>query len=93
MPNSAKNWNDFFIIAGRADLVNNPRYASVNDRHTHMGELSRRSVRPSRAGPRGNGWTCVRHREFPRPTYSISPTHTHTHTHTHTRTPTSSTRD
>ncbi|WP_237727030.1 CoA transferase [Rhodococcus jostii] len=39
MPNSAKNWNDFFIIAGRADLVNNPRYASVNDRHTHMGEL------------------------------------------------------
>ncbi|QHE70652.1 CaiB/BaiF CoA transferase family protein [Rhodococcus sp. WAY2] len=39
MPYSAKNWNDFFTVAGRGDLVDNPRYASVNDRHTHMGEL------------------------------------------------------
>ncbi|MDV6242179.1 CoA transferase [Rhodococcus opacus] len=29
----------YIVIAGRADLVNNPRYSSVNDRHTHMGEL------------------------------------------------------
>ncbi|WP_373418955.1 CoA transferase [Rhodococcus opacus] len=26
-------------MAGRADLLNNPRYGSVNDRHTRMGEL------------------------------------------------------
>ncbi|QHE72910.1 CaiB/BaiF CoA transferase family protein [Rhodococcus sp. WAY2] len=39
MPYSAKNWNDFFTLAGRNDMVHNPRYATVNDRHRHMGEL------------------------------------------------------
>lgn len=39
MPYSSTNWNDFFTLAGRDDLVDNPRYATVDDRHRHMGEL------------------------------------------------------
>ncbi|MFZ2526827.1 MAG: CoA transferase [Rhodococcus sp. (in: high G+C Gram-positive bacteria)] len=50
MPYSTKNWNDFFTDAGRADLAGNPRYATVNDRHRHMGELlsAVREIAPSR---------------------------------------------
>ncbi|WP_030520700.1 CaiB/BaiF CoA transferase family protein [Nocardia rhamnosiphila] len=39
MPYSARNWNDFFAFAGRSDMVDNPRYTTVDDRHRHMGEL------------------------------------------------------
>lgn len=39
MPYSQQNWNDFFDLAGRSDLVSDPRYLTVNDRHSHMGEL------------------------------------------------------
>lgn len=39
MPYSTKNWNDFFSLVGRDDLVDHPRYATVNDRHRHMSEL------------------------------------------------------
>ncbi|SFT00360.1 CaiB/BaiF CoA transferase family protein [Saccharopolyspora flava] len=39
LPYSSKNWDDFFTAAGRQDLVGNPRYATVNARHRHMGEL------------------------------------------------------
>ena len=39
MPYSTENWNDFFGLVGRDDLVDHPRYATVNDRHRHMGEL------------------------------------------------------
>ncbi|MFC0449298.1 CaiB/BaiF CoA transferase family protein [Rhodococcus jostii] len=50
MPYSSENWNDFFTAAGRADMVNNPRYATVDDRHRHMGELlsAIREVAPER---------------------------------------------
>jgi len=50
MPYSSQNWNDFFAHAGREDLVDHPRYATVNDRHRHMGELlsAVREVAPSR---------------------------------------------
>jgi len=39
MPYSTKNWNDFFRLVGREELVDHPRYATVNDRHRHMSEL------------------------------------------------------
>ena len=39
MPYSTKNWNDFFSLVGRNDLVDHPRYATLNDRHRHMSEL------------------------------------------------------
>ncbi|MGV0741684.1 CoA transferase [Mycolicibacterium sp. XJ870] len=39
MPYSAQNWRDFFAAAGRPELVDNPRYATVDYRHRHMGEL------------------------------------------------------
>ena len=50
LPYSTKNWNDFFTLADRPDLVNNPRYATINDRHRHMGELLSevRKVTPER---------------------------------------------
>lgn len=50
MPYSAQNWRDFFTAAGRPDLVDHPRYATVDDRHRHMGELltAVREAAPSR---------------------------------------------
>ena len=39
MPYSDANWRDFFTLAGLTDMVDNPRYAKVRDRHAHMGEL------------------------------------------------------
>ncbi|KWX57006.1 CoA-transferase [Mycobacterium sp. NAZ190054] len=39
MPYSDANWRDFFDIAERPQLVDDPRYATVDDRHRHMGQL------------------------------------------------------
>jgi len=39
MPYSAQNWADFFRLAGLNHMIDNPRYATVDDRHRHMGEL------------------------------------------------------
>lgn len=50
MPYSAQNWRDFFTAAGLPELVDNPRYATVDDRHRYMGELltAVREVAPRR---------------------------------------------
>ncbi|WP_433521414.1 CaiB/BaiF CoA transferase family protein [Nocardia pseudovaccinii] len=39
MPYSHRNWRDFFQIAGRPDLADDPRFATVDARHRHMGTL------------------------------------------------------
>lgn len=39
IPYSNDNWRDFFAIAGMTDLMDDPRFATVNDRHQHMNEL------------------------------------------------------
>lgn len=39
MPYSSRNWADFFTLAGRPELAGDPRFATVDDRHRHMGEL------------------------------------------------------
>lgn len=39
MPYSLKNWNDFFRLAGRPELVDAPGYRDVTERHRRMGEL------------------------------------------------------
>lgn len=41
MPYSTQNWNDFFVLAGRAELVDDPRFITVDARHRRMGELLR----------------------------------------------------
>ncbi|MHC9293329.1 CaiB/BaiF CoA transferase family protein [Mycobacterium sp. LTG2003] len=58
MPYSAQNWRDFFTAAGRADLVDNPRYATVDDRHRHMGELLT-AVREAAPGRRTEEWLKI----------------------------------
>lgn len=39
MPYSRRNWEDFFRIAGREDLLDDTRFTSVDGRHRHMGFL------------------------------------------------------
>jgi crotonobetainyl-CoA:carnitine CoA-transferase CaiB-like acyl-CoA transferase len=39
MPYSQQNWTDFFRLCGRADLIGDPRFTTVADRHRHMGTL------------------------------------------------------
>ncbi|BAH51316.1 hypothetical protein ROP_30690 [Rhodococcus opacus B4] len=80
MPYSSKNWDDFFTLAGRKDMVANRRYATVDDRHRHMGELlsAIRDVAPQRTT--GDWYPFARHTGSPPLTYSTSPTHTKTPT-------------
>lgn len=39
MPYSLANWNHFFALAGREDLVGDSRYLDLTDRYRRMGEL------------------------------------------------------
>ena len=41
LPYTRRNWTDFFGLCGRTDLVGDPRFATVADRHRHMGTLLR----------------------------------------------------
>lgn len=39
LPYSDKNWRDFFALVGEPQLAEDPRFASVNSRVTHVNEL------------------------------------------------------
>lgn len=51
MPYSLQNWNHFFALAGRDELIGDPRYRDLSGRHSRMGELLTvvRDAAPSRS--------------------------------------------
>lgn len=39
MPYTNRDWDRFFDLVGVSDMASDPRFATVDGRHTHMGEL------------------------------------------------------
>ena len=39
LPYTTKHWRDFFLVAGRPDLANDPRLNDASSRSKHVAEL------------------------------------------------------